>query len=343
MEPPQINITLWYQGVLGVGKSLKNHVLRLLRENYPYFVSGEEICRILGVSRTAVWKHVQTLRAEGYEVESQTHSGYRLVAVPDRLYPEEITFGLETETIGRNVRYFERTGSTNREARELAGQGAPEGTLVVAEEQAGGRGRLGRGWFSPYARGIWCSLILRPDVHPAQAPPVTMLSAVALARAVKDSTGVAPGIKWPNDLLVDGKKICGILTEMSADMDRVNYLVVGMGLNVNTEDFPEELKEIATSLKIKAGAHLSRRLILQRLLLEFEKFYRLWLNEGFNPVLKEWKENCVTLNRPVRVTSARESWEGWAEDVDDTGALLLRLPDGSIKQVLAGDVSLRTP
>lgn len=321
---------------------MKNYVLGLLRENYPNFISGEEVCRSLGVSRTAVWKHIQSLRAEGYEIDSQTHSGYRLVAVPDRLYPQEIDFGLETEFLGRNVSYFDKTGSTNREAKELAGKGAPEGTLVVTEEQTGGRGRLGRGWFTPYALGIWCSLILRPEVHPTEAPPVTMLAAVALARAIKDSTGIAVGIKWPNDLLVQGKKICGILTEMNAEMDRVNYLVVGMGINVNIVEFPEELKEIATSLKIEAGTHLSRRLLLQKLLLQFENLYKLWLIEGFKPVLKDWKEKCVTLNCPVRVTSARESWEGWAEDVDDTGALLLRLPDGSLRQVLAGDVSLRT-
>lgn len=321
---------------------MKNYVLGLLRENYPNFISGEEVCKSLGVSRTAVWKHVQTLRAEGYEIDSQPHSGYRLVTVPDRLYPEEIQFGLEAQFLGRNVSYYDKVVSTNPEAKELAGKGAPEGTLVVAEEQTGGRGRLGRGWFSPYAMGIWCSLILRPEVHPTEAPPVTMLAAVALARAIKDSTGVAAGIKWPNDLLLKGKKICGILTEMSAEMDRVNYLVVGMGINVNTLEFPEELKEIATSLRAEAGTFFSRRLLLQKMLLEFENLYKLWLAEGFKPVLEEWKERCVTLNCPVRMTSARETLEGWAEDVDDTGALLLRLPDGSLKQILAGEVSLRT-
>ncbi|KJS15399.1 MAG: biotin [Peptococcaceae bacterium BRH_c4b] len=321
---------------------MKSIVLKLLRENYPDYTSGEEICKNLGVSRTAIWKHVQALRAKGYDIESQTKSGYRLLAVPDRLYPEEIYSGLETVTLGRNIYYLDSTSSTNHVARELAAGGAPEGTLVVAEAQAGGRGRMSRGWYSPHALDVLCSLILRPELPPAEAPPVTMLAAVALARAVKDISGIKAGIKWPNDLLVNGKKLCGILSEMNAEMERVNFLVVGMGVNVNTERFPEELSEIATSLKIESGAFVSRRLLLQKMLYQFEQLYGLWLARGFKPVLAEWKENCVTLNCPVRVISARETLEGWAEDVDDTGALLLRLPDGSLKQLLAGDVSLRT-
>ncbi len=321
---------------------MKNNVLRLLRENYPGYISGEEICKSMGVSRTAIWKHIQSLRAEGYEIDSQTHSGYRLISVPDRLYPEEIYYGLESEILGRNVHYFDSTVSTNRVAREIATGGAPEGTLVVAEEQTGGRGRMGRGWFAPRYLGIFCSLILRPELPPTEAPPVTMLAAVALARAIQEVCDVKVGIKWPNDVLIDGKKLCGILTEMSAEMERLNYLVVGMGVNVNIVEFSEELKGIATSLKIETGTFVSRRILLQKLLYEFEQLYRFWLDKGFKPVLTEWKEYCVTLNCPVRVISARESLEGWAEDVDDTGALMLRLPDGSLKQLVAGEVSLRT-
>ncbi|GBF32046.1 biotin--protein ligase [Desulfocucumis palustris] len=321
---------------------MKNAVLRLLRENSPGYISGEEICKRMGVSRTAIWKHIQALRAEGYDIDSQTHSGYRLVAVPDRLYPEEIYCGLESVILGRNVYYFDSTASTNQAAREIAAGGGAEGTLVVAEEQTGGRGRMGRGWYAPRYLGIFCSLILRPELPPTEAPPVTMLAAVALARAIQEVCHIKAGIKWPNDILIGGKKLCGILTEMSAEMERLNYLVVGMGVNVNTADFPGELKEIATSLKIETGAFVSRRLLLQRLLYQFEQLYRVWLDKGFKPVLAEWKEYCVTLNCPVRVTSVRETLEGWAEDVDDTGALLLRLPDGTLKQLVAGEVSLRT-
>ncbi|MFZ5633943.1 MAG: biotin--[acetyl-CoA-carboxylase] ligase [Bacillota bacterium] len=320
----------------------KADILGLLKKQGPEFISGEEICRKLGVSRTAVWKHVRALREEGYIIDALPRSGYRLVRIPDRLYPEEIMSGLDTEIIGRTVYYYGSVGSTNREARILASGGAPDGALVVAEEQTGGRGRLGRGWFSPRGLGIWCSLVLCPGIQPAEAPPVTMLTAVAVASAIEKVAGIKPGIKWPNDLQVGGKKLCGILTEMDAELERVNFLVVGMGINVNIpqESFPEELKEIATSLYLAGGKPVSRQELLKQLLREFEACYRVWLKSGFGPVLEEWKKRCVTLDCPVRLSTARDSWEGWAEDVDGDGALILRLPDGSRQRFMAGEVSL---
>lgn len=322
----------------------KADVLALLKENEPGFVSGEEICKKLGVSRTAVWKHIRTLREEGYGIDAVPRSGYRLLAVPDRLYAQEVIKGLDTEFMGRAVYYYASLDSTNREARALASAGAPGGSLVVAEEQAGGRGRLGRGWFSPRYMGIWCSLVLRPDIEPGKAPPVTMLTAVAVSAAVEKVTGVRPGIKWPNDLLAGGRKLCGILTEMDAEMEKVNFLVVGIGLNVNIppDAFPEELRATATSLYQVKGGRVSRQDLLKQLLREFENCYRNWLESGFGPVLEEWKRRCVTLNCPVRVSTPRESWDGWAEDVDDAGALILRMPGGSRQRFMAGEVSLRT-
>ncbi|MEW6274724.1 MAG: biotin--[acetyl-CoA-carboxylase] ligase [Bacillota bacterium] len=320
---------------------MKEQVLTLLKEHQPEFVSGELICKNLGVSRTAVWKHIQTLRAEGYAIVSQPHAGYRLLAVPDRLYPQEILSGLKTKFIGRRIFYYAQAPSTNLLARELALAGAPDGALVVAEEQTGGRGRLGRGWFSPFGEGIWCSLILYPPVNSVEAPPLTMLTAVAVARAVRQAAGVSPGIKWPNDLLLGDKKICGILTEMSAEMERINYLIIGTGINVNIEDFPGEIKSVATSLKAYAGRAVSRVKLLQAYLQEMELLYRIWLKEGFPPVLKLWKELCVTLHRPVRVSSLKESVEGWAEDVDAQGNLILRTADGAVRRITAGEVSLR--
>lgn len=315
-----------------------------MKKHRPDFVSGEEICRAMGVSRTAVWKHIGALREEGYLIDAAPRSGYRLVGIPDRLYGQEITDGLDTEFLGRAVYYYDSIDSTNREARALASVGAPHGALVVTEEQTGGRGRLGRGWFSPRGMGVWCSLVLRPEIIPGEAPPVTMLAAVAVAAAVEKVAGVRPGIKWPNDLLVGGKKLCGILTEMNAEMEKVNFLVVGMGINVNTplEDFPDELRDTATSLYVVKNECVSRQELLKQLLREFENFYRTWLESGFGPVLEEWKKRCVTLNCPVRLSTPRESWEGWAEDVDASGSLVLLLPDGSRQRFLAGEVSLRT-
>lgn len=320
---------------------MKEQVLDLLKQHAPEFVSGELICKNLGISRTAVWKHVRALRAEGYAISSRPRAGYRLLGVPDRLYPREILDGLRTRFVGRRIYYYPRVSSTNAVARDLAREGAPEGSLVVAEEQAAGRGRLGRGWFSPSGGGIWCSLILYPPVNPACAPPLTMVTAAAVARAVVRTAGVVPGIKWPNDLLLGGRKFCGILTEMSTEMERINYLVVGTGINVNVVEFPPELGELATSLKVFTGRTVSRLALLRAYLEEMETFYEIWQKDGFAPVLKVWKEFCITLNRPVLVSGLKESVEGWAEDVDEEGSLVLRLADGSFRRFVAGEVSLR--
>jgi len=321
---------------------MKEQILYLLKEYRPEYVSGEFICKNLGVSRTAIWKHIQTLRNEGYEILSQPHSGYRLLNVPDRLFAQEILYGLQTRFIGRNIFYYPQSlCSTNELAAQLAGKGAPDGSLVVTEEQTGGRGRLGRSWFSPFGKGIFFSMILYPPVNPVDAPPVTMLVAVAVARAVQEVVGVKPGIKWPNDLLLEGKKFCGILTEMNAEIERIKYLIIGTGINANMDDFPSEIRDIAVSLKEYTGRPVSRVKLLQVFLKEMEHLYCLWLQEGFSPVLGLWKGYCVTLNCPVKVSSLKESIEGWAHDVDEKGSLILRLADGSLKSFTAGEVSLR--
>ena len=322
--------------------SKKAEILKLLKNSRPEYVSGEDICQKINISRTAVWKHINTLREEGYGIDAVPHRGYRLLSVPDRLYPDEIIDGLDTSFVGKAVYFHDSLISTNREARDLALGGACGGTLVVAEEQDGGRGRMGRGWYSPRGSGILCSLILRPDIEPGQAPPVTMLTAVAVSSAVEKVSGLAPGIKWPNDLLLDGKKICGILTEMNAEMERINFLVVGVGLNINTDHFPEEIKDVATSLYLAGGSLVSRLDVLRQYLKEFEHYYQQWMEYGFGPVLDEWKKRCVNLNRPVRISTPREAWEGWAVDVDSAGALVLRTDDGELRHFVAGEVSLRT-
>lgn len=322
---------------------MKSEILRLLKKSYPEFISGELICRRLGVTRTAVWKHVRALRGDGYIIEAQTNAGYRLKALPDRLYPEEVKDDLGTSIIGRQVYYYADVASTNAVAKGLAREGCPEGTLVVAEEQGGGRGRLDRGWFSPPGLGIWASLVLRPAVSPADVAQLTMVTAVALAGALRRETSLPVGIKWPNDLLIGGKKIVGILTEMSADMDRVKYAVVGFGLNVNIgrEDFPPELLDTATSLSLEAGKHFSRAALLKAILVELEQKYLAWLNQGFASLLGQWREMCVTLDCPVTIRTLKESWEGYAEGVNDSGALLVRTATGELRCLTAGEVSLR--
>ncbi len=322
---------------------MKAEVLTLLKERYPDFISGEEISQSLGVSRTAVWKQINKLRQNGYEIESHTKIGYRLVNAPDRLYEQELRGLLNTVLIGRTIVYREIVASTNELAKELAQEGAEEGTVVIAEEQTGGKGRMGRSWYSPAGQGLWFSIILRPKISAVEVSKVTLATAVAVAKAIREVTGLRVGIKWPNDILLDNRKVTGILTEMSAEIERVNYLIVGIGVNVNMgpESIPPDLIGSATSLAEQKGVPVSRIKLLAAVLNNFEFIYGEFVRGNFAAILARWKELSVTLNRQVRITSLHEVDEGIAFDVDDEGALLLKRKDGSVKRVLAGDISLR--
>lgn len=322
-------------------------ILQFLRNAAGSYCSGEEIARALGVSRTAVWKHIKELRAAGYDIDSQSRSGYALREAPDLLLAAEIADGLGTQVIGRRIDSHETIDSTNLEAKRIAAEGAPDGTVVVAEEQGVGRGRLSRPFFSPPGKGIWFSVLLRPDfLLPQEAPKFTLLAAVAVARAMK-SFDLTPAIKWPNDLLYEGKKLVGILTEMSAELDRIGYVVIGTGINVNIaeDEFPEELREVATSLAIMKGEKLPRVKFLQAVLRAMDDLYVKVRQQGFAPVLTEWREYSITLGQKVRVIGAREgvdSFEGVAKDIDEDGALLVETDgDKKLRRVVAGDVSIR--
>ncbi|MEW6661825.1 MAG: biotin--[acetyl-CoA-carboxylase] ligase [Bacillota bacterium] len=321
---------------------MKKDILILLRRHAGEYLSGEDLSRQLGVSRTAVWKHIQSLRDAGYQIDSQPRRGHCLVAVPDKLYPQEISAGLTAGRIGQAIHYFEEVRSTNEEARRLAERGAEEGTLVLAESQTGGKGRLGRHWLSPAGKGVWLSLILRPPIQPAKAPHLTMVAAVAAARAVEEASGLKAGIKWPNDILVNGKKVCGILTELKAEAERVHYAVVGIGLNVNLSpaDLPPELHATATSLAIETGHPVSRVLLTQGLLVHLEAFYTGYLAQGFGLIKEAWEKMNVTLGRPVQVTAPEGRFSGIALDIDADGALLVA-GEGGIRAFYAGDVTLR--
>ena len=323
---------------------MQDEILKLLKEADGGFVSGEEIAARLGVSRTAVWKRIQELKNLGYEIESLSRNGYTLKASPDLLLPVEVKDGLKTEIIGQNIVYFEDIGSTNNEAKRIAAQeNAPDGTVVVSEAQGGGKGRLSRSWFSPKYKGLWFSVILRPDFLPQEAPKCTLLVAVAIAKAVR-KFGVAAGIKWPNDILYEGKKLNGTLTEMSAEMERINYVVVGTGINVNVmpEDFPADVKDIATSLAIIKGEKLPRKEIFREILTEMESLYLEVRKNGFGKVFEEWRKYSVTLGQEVNVIGIgdHESFAGKAIDIDEDGALLVETEKG-VRKVLAGDVSIR--
>lgn len=321
---------------------VRAQILHMLRENSGSYVSGEDISRQLNVSRTAIWKHIQALKSEGYEVEGHSRLGYRLLSVPDLLSPGELIPFIRTKWLGHSINYYDEVDSTNNVAKKLAAEGCPHGLIVVAEAQIGGRGRLARGWFSPYGKGIWLSVVLRPSFSPQEAPKCTMLAAVAVNRAIGNITGVKCGIKWPNDILYENRKVVGILTEMSAEMDAINYIVIGIGINVNTglEEFPAELAEIGTSLRAIGGQLVSRKELLAAILWELEKLYDEIAVGGFNPILAAWRTESITLGQHVDVFSSSQTFSGVALDIDSDGGLLVQT-DRGLERVIAGDVSIR--
>lgn len=323
---------------------MRSKILQLLRQAERVYLSGEEIAKKLGVSRTAVWKHIKELREVGYEIKSQPRSGYVLEDVPDRLLAEEIKNGLKTQFIGKNIVFFDEVDSTNDVAKQLAAQGASAGTVVVAEAQGKGRGRLDRSFFSPAGKGIWFSVILRPHILPQEAPKCTFLAAVAVAMAM-EHFGLRAEIKWPNDILYKGKKLTGILTEISAEIDRISYIVIGTGINVNikAKEFPKELRDKATSLSIMKGEDVQRISFFQAVLEALDKLCCLLEDDGFSPIITRWRKYAVTLGQDVRVLGigGKESFDGRAVDIDEEGALLVETT-GGVRRVLAGDVSLRS-
>jgi len=316
-------------------------VLAFLAEAGDEFVSGEAISDKLGLSRAAVWKHVNALRSQGYRIEAVPARGYRLLEIPDRLGELEVRPLLNTHDVGQALHWYEEVGSTNDVAKELADEGALHGEVVIAERQSAGRGRRGRSWSSPPRKNLYLSVVLRPDLPPARAPEVTLLAAVAVCQAVRRAGVASAAIKWPNDVLASGRKLAGVLTEMAAEVERVQWLVVGIGVNVNAaaDDFPDELRELATSLLIERGDPVPRALFAAALLTALEEWLDRHAAEGFAPVRAAWREMSDTLGREVRVRVGSADLVGLAEDVDETGALLVRTASG-LERVVAGDVEM---
>lgn len=325
---------------------MRSKILELLHKQGKNCISGEEIARQLGVTRSAVWKHITELREAGYNIISQPKSGYSLVETPDKLLAAEIARNLATKVIGNNIIALDEVDSTNNEAKRLAAKGAPEGTIVVAERQTGGKGRLERHFFSPAGKGIWFSVILRPKFLPQEAPKCTLMAAVAVAEAMA-KFNLKPAIKWPNDLLYENKKLVGILTEMSAEMDGINYVVIGTGINVNInpDDFPADIRETAASLSMMKGEKVPRVEFFQKVLRAFDRNYQSIKEGDFSEVFKKWRQYSITLGQEVKVIGVRgensgEVFYGKAVDIDSDGALIVATATGQ-RRVLAGDVSIR--
>jgi len=317
-------------------------LLQALREGGH--ISGEELGKRLKMTRTAIWKRVNRLRELGYEIASSPRRGYSLVSAPDLLLPEEIEPELHTKSFGKQIIFYHELTSTQDVARELARQGVEEGTVVIAEAQSHGKGRKGREWSSVPGQGIQISVILRPKLRPSQSIQIPLVAGVAVAQAIIDVTSLKPRIKWPNDLMIGRKKVGGILTEMNAEIDRIDYVVLGIGLNVNTpqSQFPKEIREIATSLAEESGGPVSRVKLFQSFLEEFEELYGEFISSGFQTIREQWKAMSNTIGASVELRDMDGGkMRGKILDMDEEGALLLQKGDKSIERILAGDVTLR--
>lgn len=331
---------------------MKEKILDYLNKKHDY-LSGDQISKHLGISRQGLWKHIQELKDSGYQIAAVPHLGYRLESCPDRLFPFEITRSLNTKfigtstrlsadgehsrTIGKKIHYFDYLASTMDFAMQLGVDGAAGGSLVLAESQIKGRGRLGRSWFSPKYKGIYLSLILRPKISPAACPILTLMSAVSICEAVKEVTDLDAQIKWPNDVLIHNKKVAGILTEMNAEVDKVNFVVIGIGLNVNNDK--KSLIAQATSLKEQQGEEISRVVLLQELLRRIESNYLLLEDKGSSEIINKWRNFTLTLGTRVKVCYQDKHIEGQATDIDADGSLLIRKDSGLIQKISSGDVT----
>ncbi len=322
---------------------MDEEILQLLRDHPSEFLSGEQISRHLRVSRTAVWKRIQRLRTLGYEIEASTRSGYRLLGSPDRLTSSEIKPHLKTAWMGKKIHHFDTLDSTNAKAYQLALEGAEEGEVVIAESQEKGKGRLGRKWISPPFLNLYLSVILRPKIPPHRASLITLMAAVATADAIQKFSGLAPLIKWPNDLLFQGRKVAGLLNEIHSEIDRIHFVILGVGVNLNADDntIPEEIRGVATSLKIEMGQTISRKAFLPFLLQELERWYSLLGQGGSAAILDAWRDRAHLRGRWVRIASFGETLTGTALDVDSDGALILETAGGERKRVVAGDVEYK--
>jgi BirA family transcriptional regulator, biotin operon repressor / biotin---[acetyl-CoA-carboxylase] ligase len=322
---------------------MDDEILRILRSYPSDFVSGEEISRLLKLSRTAIWKRVRNLRTVGYVIEALPRIGYRLIQSPDLLLPSEIDPLLRTEWMGKKVHYFNSVDSTNSTAYQLALDGAKEGEVVIGESQERGRGRLGRQWVSPPFLNLYLSVVLRPKIPPHRASLITFMAAVAVAETIERHSGLTPTIKWPNDLLLREKKVAGLLNEIHSETDRIHFIILGMGVNLNMDakEFPKDIRTLATSLKAEKGQSVSRKAFAALLLEELERWYGIFLKEGGAPVLKAWRDRAQIQGKEVRVTSFDEVRIGRAVDVDSDGALILESRGGERKRIVAGDIEYK--
>lgn len=322
---------------------MKAEILKMLRESGEY-VSGQQICEKFGVSRTAVWKVISQLKEEGYEVEAVRNKGYRIVRTPDVITAEEMKslFAEKTTWAGQNIFYYKEIDSTNIQAKRLGEDGKPHGTLVLADRQSDGRGRRGKTWSSPPNENIYMTLLLRPGFEPAKAPMLTLVMAHSVAKALKKVTDLDVQIKWPNDIIVQGKKLVGILTEMSTEIEFIHYVIIGVGININLCEFPEEIKSMATSLRMEMGKRIKRAPIIVEIMKQFEQDYEQFLKDGdLSSIQEEYNYLLVNRNREIRVLGVQKPYKAIACGINRMGELLIQKEDGTKETIYAGEVSVR--
>ncbi len=318
-------------------------ILTALRQTPHGGISGAALSSQLGISRAAIWARIQEMRRLGYEIEASPHTGYRLIRIPDVLHGDDLVARLsQPRVIGRQIRVFKETTSTNDVAEKMAHDGVSEGVVIIAESQTKGRGRLSRRWESSVGKGLWLSVLLRPEMAPQSATHITISAAVSIVRAIRHVTGLEAEIKWPNDVQGKGLKVAGILTELSAEVDRVRHLILGLGLNINHQptDFPPEIRKIATSLAIETGALVDRPCLAARVLEELDFDYSRIRSGKFEQIALEWERSCSTLGKAVRIQMGDRIVQGRAEALDGEGALLLRSSHGNLERILGGDVTV---
>ena len=320
---------------------MKSEILRLLKESDTY-ISGQQLCEQFQVSRTAIWKVIDQLKKEGYEIEAVRNKGYRLIDSPDVMSKAEIESLVDTKWAGKTVVYYDKIDSTNNRAKEAGDNGAAHGTLFVADMQVAGKGRRGRVWKSPSGSSIYMTILLYPDIPPVKAPQLTLLMAIAVAEGIQEVTGLETKIKWPNDIVVNGRKICGILTEMSTEIDYINHVVIGAGINVNQDTFPDDIKATASSLKLELGKSVKRSELIAAVMKSFEKCYEIFiLKDDLSGFLDVYNSLMVFGDQEVKVLEPGNEYKAHAIGINQTGELIVRTPDGKEKEIYAGEVSVR--
>jgi len=326
---------------MDIMSSTRQKLIEMLSQHEDTYISGQMLSDELDISRSAIWKHMNELKKDGYEIEGKANRGYRIISYPNKLSENTISWGLETEWLGKKIVHKTSVPTTQRIAHELALDGAEHGTIIIADEQTKGKGRVDKTFYSKKDEGIWMSIILRPTIPPYLAPQLTLLTATVLANVMDNYVHVQPQIKWPNDVLIEGKKVSGILTEMQAEQDRVLYVIVGIGINVNQQinDFPEAIKERVTSLRMETNKQWKLVPIIQKLLQTFEKKYNQFMHQGFDSVKTAWESYGFRLNERLEIQTGKEHWEGLFLGIAEDGALLAQRQNGEIEKIYSGEIS----